>query len=50
MSPYLMPPMLQERMLSREKKVGKQFQYDMPSDLLMTFLTEVRQYRALMDI
>lgn len=33
---------MQEKTLAREKKVGKQFQYDMPSDLLMTFLSEVR--------
>jgi hypothetical protein len=32
---------LQEKVMNREKKVGKQFQYDMPSDLLMTFLSEV---------
>lgn len=36
-----MPLMMQERTLAREKKVGKLFQYDMPSDLLMTFLAEV---------
>lgn len=33
--------LLQEKIMVREKKVGKQFQYDMPSDLLMTFLSEV---------
>lgn len=27
--------------MTREKKVGKQFQYDMPGDLVMTFLSEV---------
>ena len=32
---------LQDKALVREKKVGKQFQYDMPTDLLMTFLAEV---------
>ena len=29
-------------MVVREKKVGKGFQYDMPGDLVMTFLSEVR--------
>lgn len=27
-----------------EKRLGKKFQYDMPSDLVMTYISEVRKF------
>ena len=32
---------LQEKCVIGEKKVGKNFQYDLPGDLVMTYLSEV---------
>lgn len=32
---------LQKKVVVREKKLGKQFQYDIANDLVMTFISEV---------